>query len=102
MAAYAATVTLQQPHVRKIGDGVAIAHGIVTITNYHQTLVEITAISALVKTGAYTIIGGSLATGYTIRWNTTSKSFEAWNGSTQCASDVAVGAAPFVVFGNLN
>ena len=104
MAAYAATVTLLSgQHIRKgNGPGPAIAFGTIHITNYHQTLVEITAISALVKTGGYVVMGGTSATGYTLRWNTTSKSFECWNGSTQCSSDVAVGVAPFTVFANIN
>jgi hypothetical protein len=99
MAAYAATVALNVPHVVKQVNGLMVAFGTVNLTNYNTTRTEITAITSLFKTGNYVVLGGDTDSGWSLVWNYTDKAFSAWNGITQATNDVAIGTATFIAMG---
>lgn len=115
MAAYAATVTLSVPKTAKLGDAQGVLHGSVDITNYNQTLAEVTGITGYFRGAPTVICDGISDAGYLIRWDATSKSFKAFYPTdasdqtptadivaapaTQVASDVDVGAVNFIAFG---
>lgn len=78
MAAYAATVTLDTPVPHWSGQQRVIS-GICDVTNYNTTQAEITAITGKFLGGAPTVVAEGLSdNGYIVRWNPTSKAFEAF------------------------
>jgi hypothetical protein len=110
MAAYAATVAPASTIVHKFRGvgGLAALHGTVDITNYNQTLAEITGITKFFR-GAVTVIASGISdNGYHVRWDATGKSFRAYYGTNtlagqaaaeQVANDVDVGLVHFIAMG---
>lgn len=110
MAAYAATVTLAQPTVKKLSTGLGVLRGSIDLTNYNSTRAAITAITSRFKGTPTVIVGACTDNGYAVSWETDSlKAFyinegedgnaQAAGASTEVANDVDVGAVPFVAFG---
>lgn len=116
MAAYAATVTIAGEHSQRLVPGMRIVRGTVDVTNYNTTGAETTNITKHFKGGAPTVIlGGVSDNGFLVAWDTTDKCVHAWYptiasdqtptadivaaAGTEVASDVDVGAVPFVAFG---
>lgn len=109
MAAYAATVTLAQPTVQKIGK-LGVLRGTIDVTNYNPTLAAITAITSRFKGAPTVILGGITDNGYGVAWIPASSSVKAFEDNEnatyladvafgEVAADVDVGAVPFVAFG---
>lgn len=106
MAAYASTTTYVMKYPEKIGagQGLAVIAGRCNITNYNQTLAEITAITGKFKS-ILAVIAGATDTGYLLEWVPASKAFKAWtfedtgNVPVQVASDIDIGEAYFVAIG---
>ncbi len=111
MAVYASSVTLSQPYRERIGRRMGMVMGTVNITNYNQTLAEITNITKHFIDGVIDVVviaGNVTDSGYQLAWNTTSKAFKAYfsdlSASTdgplvEVGSDVDVGETQFVAFG---
>lgn len=79
MAAYAATVTLPDIRAKKLAaTGLGILRGTINVTNYNQTLAEITALTGYFRSAPTVILGGLSSLGYSVAWDTTSKSVKAW------------------------
>ena len=103
MAVYAATVSSKMRHATKLlqGGRMAIFAGTVTISNYNQTLVEITAITKKFKS-VVAVISGASSAGNPMTWVNASGAFKAYVSSTgaEVANDVAtVGTVNFVAIG---
>lgn len=104
MAAYAASVSLKVRGPKEIAPGLSILPCRVNITNYNQTLAEITGVTGRFKTVLH-VVAGATDTGYLLEWIHASKSFKAWtfedtgNVPVQVASDVDVGEADVLVYG---
>lgn len=117
MAAYAATVTSPLRHAVKVDnlDGVGLYFGRVDVTNYNQTVAEISDITGKFKNDPTVVLDPISSEGYGVRWNPTSKSIEAFYGVaasdqtptadidagpfTEVATDVDVGEVNFVAYG---
>lgn len=105
MAAYAATVTLRQRSAIPLGGGIGFVHGTINVTNYNQTLAEITGVSGLFKGAPTVILGGITSGGYGARWVPASKSVycytfpDAAGVAAQAASDTNPGTVEFAAFG---
>lgn len=110
MAAYAATVTPTSTQVNKVRGvgGFAFLHGTVDITNYNQTLAEVTGITKYFRGTPTVVVSGISDNGYHVRWDVTGKSFRAYYGTNtlagqaaaeQVASDVDVGLVHFIAVG---
>lgn len=80
MAVYAATVASKNRTVARIAPGVGMAYGSVDITNYNQTLAEITDITKLFKASSAPIVlaEGMSDNGYHVEWDMTNKAFKAF------------------------
>lgn len=108
MAAYAATVTLNQRVPIKLPGGIGMVTGKVDVTNYNQTLAEITGITKFFRAAPTVILGGVSDSGFHGRWDATAKAVKVYTGdndnaadgpSVQAASDVDAGEFDFVAFG---
>lgn len=112
MAAYAATVTLDDPMPDLLSaKGLRIIRGVVNVTNYNTSLAEITGITGKFRSGAPTVVlGGVTSNGLVAAWVPASKSIKAWFPTQQTAgtgnragveatTDTNVGSVPFVAFG---
>lgn len=110
MAAYAATVTPAAQSVRKLPNGFGLIFGQCNITNYNQTLVEITGITKFFKAATLQVISeGVTSNGYCVKWDTAGKSFKSYatgaaagNAMQQTANDVNIGSVSFVAFGMMS
>jgi hypothetical protein len=109
MAAYAATVTLAQPTVHKIGK-LGILRGTIDVTNYNPTLAAIVEITSRFKGAPTVLLGGTSSNGYGVAWIPASSSVKAFEDNEnatyladqafgEVAADVAVGTVEFVAFG---
>jgi hypothetical protein len=80
MAAYAATVVLAHRRPFRIGNSISMVRGTVDVTNYNQTLAEITAITKKFRdpTTVTVLLGGLTDNGYLVAWIPASKSIKAW------------------------
>ena len=81
MTAYTATVTLDVPRPGRLGNTpMGVIGGSCNLSNYNQTLAEITAITGLFLTGGKlrVIADGLSSNGYVCKWDTTSKAFKAY------------------------
>ncbi len=80
MTAYTATVTSPLRHALKIDNvtGVGLYYGTCAVSNYNQTLAEITSITGKFKTAPHVVTEGVSSNGYLVRWDTTGKSFKAY------------------------
>lgn len=85
MAAYAATVTSLMTKAVKLDNvvGIYLYSGTVDITNYNQTLAEITAISGKFSSIISVLTEPVTESGYLLRWNSSSKAFEAYYPDAQ-------------------
>jgi hypothetical protein len=106
MAAYTQTTTLDFPKSLRLGNSpMGVLAGRVNVTNYNQTLAEITAITGKFKAGGplRVVVSGASSTGYLVIWDTTGKSLKAFVPTTQAevASDTAVGTVDFVAIGQM-
>ena len=113
MAAYASTVTLGSPKAYRIpGTPFGFLCGMVDITNYNTTTAEETTITGKFKPmtfGASTykcilVTSGDTDNGYSVNFNPVTGKFKAYkeasaNAEVEVASDVDVGAFPFIAFG---
>lgn len=103
MAAYAATVTLGHPTVRKLPNGVGMLFGSVLVSNYNQAKVEITGITSRFKGAPSVILGGVTTTGHLVAWDTASKSIKAFDPAStlgaEVANDVNIGTVSFAAVG---
>lgn len=110
MAAYAATVTLAQPTVKKIGGGMGLLRGTINITNYNPTLAALTAITSRFKGTPTVILGGTTTGGYGAAWIPASSSVKLFEDNEAAAytadqpfgepaADVVGGSVEFVAFG---
>lgn len=102
MAAYAYTVTLDQPTVHKIGK-LGVLRGQVNVTNYNSTKAEITEITSRFKGAPTVLLGGCSSGGHMVEWDEAAKSVKAFNPGgalgTESSTDVNVGSVAFVAFG---
>ena len=109
MAAYAATVTSLMTRAVKVDavTGYAMYAGTVNVTNYNQTLAEITAITGKFK-NVIAVSGGVSDSGFVLRWNNTSGAFEAFfadydavadGALIEAATDTDVGEVTFIAMG---
>ena len=89
MAAYAATVTLDIPHVERISRNLGILTGICDVTNYNSTLVAITGITGYFKTILSCIAEGTSDNGYLFTWITASLAFKCWYPRPAQTADTA-------------
>lgn len=116
MGAYAATVTLDHRSAAKFGNGgYKFLSGQVAVTNYNQTLAEITGISNQFKSVRRVVCDNVSSTGYLCRWVPASKSLKFFyptaasdqtptadipaGPATEVASDTDVGIVNFFAFG---
>lgn len=102
MAAYAYTVTLDQPTVHKIGK-LGVLRGVINVTNYNSTRAEITEITGRFKGNPTVLLGGASSGGHLVVWDTASKSVKGFNPGgalgTESSNDTVVGTVPFTAFG---
>lgn len=85
MAVYAATVTLDSPTPGRLGNTpFGVIGGTCDLTNYNQTLAEITAITGMfLPGGKIRVIADTLTSnGYAVKWDTTGKAFKAYRTNT--------------------
>lgn len=103
MAAYASSVALSDRAAQKLaGSPLRIVRGVLTVSNYNQTLAEITGITKYFKGTPTVVLGGVFSGGNHIgQWVPASKSVKAWVTTTgaEVASDVNIGTVPFVAWG---
>ncbi|TXH53946.1 MAG: hypothetical protein E6Q97_11900 [Desulfurellales bacterium] len=103
MAAYASSVTLDDAGpLRFANSQMKMIRGVLTISNYNQTLAEITGITKYFKGTPTVLLGGAFSGGNHVGfWVAASKSVKAYVTSTgsQVASDVNMGTVPFVAIG---
>lgn len=79
MAAYAAAVTLPDLVAKKVAStGLGILRGSVNVTNYNQTLAEITDITGRFRSAPTVILENVSSNGYLVRWDTAAKSIKAY------------------------
>lgn len=81
MAAYAATVTLDTPKPGRLGNSpMGVLSGTCNLTNYNDTLAEITAITkAFLPGGKLTVVpNGISSNGFIPAWNAAGKAFRAY------------------------
>src|SRR3990167_6876595 len=80
MAAYAATVALATPKISKLGVGIALLAGRITLSNYNTTHAEITGITGKFKSAVAptVILDGISSNGYPVAWNPTTKAVKAF------------------------
>ena len=79
MTAYAATTTIRSPKIIRQLGGMGLVFGRINVTNYNQTLAEITAITSKFKSATLEVLlGGNSSNGYIVAWDTTSKAVKAW------------------------
>lgn len=104
MAAYAATVTPETPKVHKIPGGLGVLFGTVDVTNYNQTLAEITAITKYFRPETlHVILGGNTDEGRLVHWDAAAKSVKAYTAyNAEAASDTDIGAVSFLAIGLVN
>ncbi len=92
MAVYAATVTLILPTAKKLlgYPGIGAIFGSVNVTNYNQTLAEITGITGKFKGVSTVLLGGPSSLGYLLSWDPTGKALKAWysNGTAAHTHDL--------------
>lgn len=102
MAAYAYTVTLDQPTVHKVGK-LGVLRGQVNVTNYNAVKAQITEITGRFKGNPTVLMGGASSGGHLVEWDEAAKSVKAFNPAgalgTETADDVNVGSVAFVAFG---
>jgi len=101
MAAYAAAVTLNHRRTRTIDSGLKVIYGSVNVSNYNQTLAEITGITGHFK-GTPTVVLESLSdNGYGGTWVAASGSIKCWSAeNTQMSNDTDAGAFNFIAIGS--
>ena len=108
MAAYAVTVTFDQPMTERWGRTLAAITGVVDITNYNSTLAEITEITNRFKILRIVIPDGKSDAGYAFDWVPASKAFKVWQcdlsasvdgPEVECGDDVDVGEVQFLAIG---
>ena len=93
MAAYAATVTLDQRSAAKFGNGgFKLVAGQVALSNYNSTPAEITGITGEFRTLLRVVCDGVSSNGYLVRWSKTDKALKAYypSGVTLAAPVVTV------------
>jgi len=102
MAAYAATVTLAQPTVHKIGK-LGVLRGVIDVTNYNSTKVAIAAITSRFKGVPTVLLGGCSSGGHLVFWDAATSSVKAFNPAgtlaQETANDLNVGTVPFTAIG---
>lgn len=105
MAAYAASVTLNHRRTQIFGSGLKIIYGSVNVSNYNQTLAEITDITDHFK-GTPTVVIESVSDGgYWGTWVAASKAIKCWiqtgtaAAAAQLSSDTDAGAFNFIAIG---
>lgn len=100
MAAYAATVSLEsRSSVRLQHSRLGVLFGKITVSNYNQTLAEITGVTNLFRGDPIVMLSGISSNGYVTRWDPTGKAVKAYyptdmkivTGST-AAGDATSGA----------
>lgn len=117
MAAFAQTTTLDQRLPSKMASqpGNKILSGLINITNYNTTTVEITDITKYFKTTPRVVLSGVSSLGYLVTWVPATKTVKAWyptnaitSGTyvtsvaapgTEVANDVNVGTVNFIAIG---
>ena len=85
MTAYTATVTLDSPTPGRLGNSpFGVVSGTCNLSNYNQTLAEITTITRLFRPGGKLrpIADGLTSNGYAVKWDTTGKAFKAYRTAT--------------------
>ncbi len=102
MAAYAATVTLAQPTVHKIGK-LGVLRGSINVTNYNATKVAISAITSRFKGVPTVLLGGVSTGGHLVFWDPATSAVKAFNPAgtlgAESADDLNVGSVAFVAVG---
>lgn len=103
MAAYASSVALlDNGPIRSANTRLKTIRGTLTISNYNQTLAEITGITKYFTGTPTVILGGVFSGGNHVgQWVAASKSVKAWVTTTgaEVASDVNMGTVPFLAYG---
>lgn len=103
MAAYASSVSLADAVGQKINPGaLRIIRGTLTVSNYNQTLAEITEITKYFRATPIVLLGGVFSGGNHVgQWDAANKSVKAWVTTTgaQVANDVNIGSVQFVAIG---
>lgn len=103
MAAYTSSVALDDAGpIRMANSRHKIIRGILTISNYNQTLAEITGITKYFSGTPTVILGGVFSNGNHVgQWVPASKSVKAYVTTTgsQVANDVNMGTVPFMAIG---
>lgn len=97
MAAYAATVVKIPNVAEKIGLGMTVLFGTIDVTNYNQTVAEITDITNFFRGTPVVMVDGISDNGYLTNWDVTDEGVKAWyptNASDQTPTvDIAAAAA---------
>ncbi len=77
--AWTETTTLDSPHALPFGNGLGMVTGVVDITEYHQTIVEVTDITGQFSKGTPRVVcDGMTDNGYIVQWVHGSGSFKAY------------------------
>jgi len=108
MAAYAATVTLDSPTVKKLGVGVGLLTGTIDVTNYNTTLVEISEITGRFKDVLTVLVSPVSDNLFLAAWSVAGNAVEffadedpagAAAAFTELADDTDAGAVKFIAIG---
>lgn len=107
MAVYNAVVTSPLGSAERVSKNMAIFAGRINLTNYNSSLVEITAITKFFKTGGVATFTSGIMTvvcdevtdqGYSVRWNPTSKAFQAFSAAPTISVDSNVAGGSALLF----
>lgn len=103
MAAYASSVAVSDVAAQVLAaTPLRVLRGTLTVSNYNQTLAEITGITKYFRTAPTVLLGGVFSGGNHVgQWNAASKSVKAWVTTTgaEVANDVNIGSVQFVAIG---
>lgn len=108
MAAYAATVTLDNRKPEDFGTGLTLVTGTLDVTNYNSTLVEITDITSRFRNIYQVVLNSVSDNGFAGVWDTTGKAVKCFyfdydgvadGAAIEAADDTDAGSFPFVVIG---
>ncbi len=108
MAAYASTVSSSLRKPIKVGSHMLVYHGTINITNYNQTVAEISDITGKFRTDPVVIISGISESGFGCHWDPTDKGVKCFNfdqnnatdgPAIELANDTDVGLVDFIAFG---
>ncbi len=105
--AYVATVTLNPPTCERISKNYGIVQGIVDISTYNTTLVEITDITKHFKT-ILSVVAAIGDSGWMLEWIAVSGAFKAWEPANadvgdgplqECSNADDISIAKFIAIG---